>query len=662
MKPIARAALALLATSSLLTACGGGGDGTREEPLNTDYSSLRIASAREANLVPAANESALLNPLKNGVRLSLNPGPIVAVNGLTAPLANGDSVYSGTTVQVEGVDEADLVKYDGQHMFVVHPEPVPAHPGMTRNVLVIAKTQPADATLEVLTEFTLAGEQSTTPLLYQLQNASGAAEYLAAVSQDYQGWASPQPQALVVLPDRTRIQLLDVRDPHNVSQAWQLELDGWLRGSRRIGDTLYLVNSYRPRLAGLELPADSQQKKEANERRIRNASTAELLPKYRINGSTQQSLATASDCVIAADLASNEAYTDLFVITAVDLRQQRVTDVSCLSTNINGLYVSTNSLYVGAEGLPSAPNIPFTVLHKFALSGGNVTYRATGVIGGRVGWLNASYFMGEHEGDLRIVTSEPSASGNDIHRLSILEETVNQRLTRTAMIPNPDRPQPIGKPGERVHAVRFIGDRAYVVTARVTDPLYVIDVSDRTSPFIVGELEIPGVSTFLQPIGPEGNELLLSIGQQTDAMGLTQGVKVELFDVSNITSPRTLGTRIFGERGSWSDAINDPHALTLLSRTNGLSHRVALPINVYATPHPSQAERFVWTYTGLHVFEIDATNPSAPTLTLRDVIRTDESSGPESLPPYVIPNRSVLHDDAVYGIHGDSFVSKLIVH
>ena len=78
------------------------------------------------------------------------------------------------------------------------------------------------------------------------------------------------------LADRLdEFQLLDVRDPFNVSQAWQIELDGWLRGSRKIGDTLYLVTSYRPRLSGLVLPADTTEIREANERRIRGASGAD---------------------------------------------------------------------------------------------------------------------------------------------------------------------------------------------------------------------------------------------------------------------------------------------------------------------------------------------------------------------------------------------------
>jgi len=661
MQRATRTAFALFATSIVLTACGGG-DHDAEAPLNTDYSALRVAQSREGALVQAANTDALLDPLKNGVRMSLDPGPVPASAGLNAPLANGESTFSRTTVQVDGVDEADLLKYDGRYMYIVKPEAVPASltlpvPGMTRNVLKIVKTNTQDATLEVASEFTIPGEQSTLPQIYQLQTASGETEFIAAVSQNYQGWMLPQPHvtSLVVQPDRTKLQLIDVRDAYNVGQAWEVELDGWLRASRKIGDTLYLVNSYRPRLTGLQLPAETQKQREANERRVRTATAVDLLPKARINGGSQQALANASDCVVAADLQANEAYTDLVVITAVDLRQRRIADVACVSTNINGVYVSKNSIYVGGEGTATTPNgAVSTVLHKFALAEGNVAYRASGTVGGRLGWANAAYFMDEHDERLRVVTSQTAANGHELHRLSILEETSNQKLALLSILPSQAHPEPLGKPGEQIHAVRFHGDRGYVVTARITDPLYVLDLSDAHEPFIAGSLELPGFSTYLKPLDAE-QRLLLAIGRQTDAAGVPQGVKLELFDVARLDQPKLLATRQFGEAGSWSDAVSEPHALAVLSVDK--RHRIALPIDVFATPHPIQTNRFLWTYSGVHLLEVDA-GVATPTLRYQGVIKTEESSDPSSYPRYAFPRRNVLHGDSVFGVHGDGFIAS----
>jgi hypothetical protein len=585
---------------------------------------------------------------------------VTAVADITAPSASPQGTFSATTVQVDGVDEADLVKYDGRYIYAMRPEAVPATPGITHNVLTVARTESATAGTQIVSEFSLAGEQTSLPQLYQVPSSQGATEFLAAVSQDFRGWiGGPALDFLALQPDRTRIQLLDVRDPANVSQAWQIELDGWLRASRMIGDTLYLVNSYRPRLAGFELPADTQAKKRANELRIRKASARELLPGYSENGGATRPLLVPGDCVLPADLSSNDAYSDLVVITAVSLSERRVTDVNCVSTDVNGVYVSRDSLYVGGVGI-SLPDATFTILHKFALDGDDISYRASGAIGGQLPWQNASYFMDEHDGNLRILTTQVFASGELVHRLYTLHETVSNMLGAVSILPNPLRPAPIGKPGERVHAVRFLGNRAYVVTARVLDPLYVLDLSVPVDPVIAGTLEIPGVSSYLQPLGAAGSEALLAIGGQTDATGARDGVKVELFDVRDILRPRSIASKVFGRRGSFSEATSDPHALTVYARAADRV-RIALPIDVFAKPRQGIANAFDWVYSGSHLFEVQGLNGGTPQLEFKGVIKTAESDGTELFPApaYVVPKRTVMHDDAVFVVNGANFSGSL---
>lgn len=652
----------LLATCGSLIGCSGGG--AREEPVNTDYSALRLAPSNEGALSYATSDERLLRAVRNGLRMSLVGAPqVAAVLGISAPAAdNPQGTFSSTTVQVDGVDEADLVKYDGRHLFTMRPQSVPASPGLTRNVLTVARTDPATAGAQIVSEFTASGEQTGLPQLYQLQSEQGSAEFLAAVSQDYRGWiGGPALDFMALQPDRTRIQLLDVRDPGNVSQAWEIQLDGWLRASRKIGDTLYLVSSYRPRLAGLQLPANTEERKHANELLVRNAAAADLLPSYRENAGPKRQLLEPGDCVLAADLGANDAYADLVVITAVDLTQRRITDVNCVSTNVNGVYVSLDSLYVGGQNDVSIPGAGRTVLHKFALNAGDISYRATGAVSGFIGWQNASYFLDEHESHLRIVTSEFSELNGDFtHRLHVLREAPDKALNLVATLPNSQRTERIGKPGEQVHAVRFFGDRAYVVTARIIDPLYVLELSEPEDPVIAGQLEIPGVSTFLQPLGAGGAEVLLAIGGQTDGTGIRDGVKVELFDVRDILRPRSIGSRTFGRRGSSSEATSDPHALTLHSPASDRV-RFALPIDVFATARQDPAGVFDWTYSGAHMFEISGLGGGTPQLDFKGVIKTAESDGsnPFPAPPYTIPRRAVMHDDAVFVIDGERFLGSL---
>ena len=634
-----------------LAACGGGGESTVEElPLDTDYSTLRLAESRDTPLQYASSDEQILQPLRNGMRLMTQSSPLPTFLAAATTAGSGGQ-YSATTVQVDGVDEADRVRYDGRYIYTVRQKSVAATspvPSRFQNVLAIARTDTAAATVEPISNFVLEGEQSTVPLLYQLP-ITGPADSVVTVSQDISAWILPMIPiaALVAQPDRTTVQLLDVRDPMNVSQSWKLQVDGWLNASRLIGDTLYLVTSYRPRIPSLVFPADTQAKREANEKRIRDSTAAQLLPHYFENGGGERALLPPRGCLVTQQTQSNEAYTDLLVILAVNVRTRRISDVNCLSTNVNGVYMSRNSLYVA--GTATGQNgTTLTVLHKFAISDGDMSYRATGSVAGTLGWSNPSYFMDEQNADLRILTSSQL-----VHRLTVLREA-GKSLSTVSTLPSASRPAAIGKTGEQVFAVRFVGDRAYIVTFRFTDPLYVIDLRNPADPVIAGQLEIPGASNYLRAIG---SSYLLSVGQ--DALGDRRGgVKVELFDVRDITHPQSLGVQVFGKTGSWSDALNDPHALTFLERpAPDASLRLMLPIDVYDVP-TSSPTLFGWNYSAQHVLEVAGTDGPAPQLRLHGLLKTGDHNSGAIYPPRPYPERGILHDDVVFAVAGEQFMAR----
>ena len=128
--------------------------------------------------------------------------------------------------------------------------------------------------------------------------------------------------------------------------------------------------------------------------------------------------------------------------------------------------------------------------------------------------------------------------------------------------------------GERIYAVRFIGDTGYVVTFRQVDPLYTVDLSEPTDPKVVGELKVPGYSAYLHPVG-EG--LILGVGQDATEQGRLQGAQVSLFDVADLAAPRSLDRVAMGQ-GSSSEVEYDHHAFLSYEPT-GL---VVLPLEVYA--------------------------------------------------------------------------------
>jgi hypothetical protein len=359
----------------------------------------------------------------------------------------------------------------------------------------------------------------------------------------------------------------------------------------------------------------------------------------------------------------DDGYADLVTIVAFDLHSRQLVSSVCLNTVISGLHVSTKNLYLGASVGPF--NERNTGVHKFALDAGQISYRGTGVVPGDIGWSAASFRMNEHDDHLRIVTTtmtfDDAMIGNpdeptiDIwippeldHQLTILREQAgSNRLQTVASLPNEAHPEEICKPGEDIFAVRFHGDRAYIVTFERNDPLYVLDLSNPTAPRIAGELEVPGFSTYLHPIG---DDYLLGIGREIGEQPgwpMPTGVKVELYDVRNLDQPPEVrGTYVIGSSGTSSPALRDLRAISFL-RTSDDQLRFTLPIDV--------VEDRSWKGPALYLYEVNGL--SGEVASLDDAGQIVATGIEVSEEYYWLGNngrnaRSRLHGDAVYYING----------
>jgi hypothetical protein len=247
--------------------------------------------------------------------------------------------------------------------------------------------------------------------------------------------------------------------------------------------------------------------------------------------------------------------------------------------------------------------------------------------------------------------------------LTILEEDSSTKSLRiVAQLPNETRPEPIGLPEEKLYASRFIGDRAYFVTFRITDPLYVLDLSTPTDPFIAGELKVDGYSDYLHPLS---ETLLLGIGK--DAIPATgsadgrgawyQGVKLSLIDVSDPSNPREADKRIIGKRGTESNALYDHHALTSLRV--GDTQRIALPIQLHEqetfyNATSSASSWYGYSNTGLHRFEIDIANQTI--MEKSAIITHDRQTTPYG--DSIHHDRGVMINDVVHYLHNGQFYSR----
>lgn len=223
-----------------------------------------------------------------------------------------------------------------------------------------------------------------------------------------------------------------------------------------------------------------------------------------------------------------------------------ITQAGSTYTSEQSLYVTTNRWndFVDEEWVSNNPESPRTVVHRFSLLDG-VEYVASGEV---LGTLLNSYSMSEFEGDLRVATTAYSddfggGQDNGVHVLRV----DGTQLVEVGSV------RGLGR-GEQIQGVRFDGPRGYVVTFRQVDPLYVIDLSDPTNPEMVGELKIPGYSTYLKPIA---GDRLIGVGMSGTDTGQITGVQVSLFDVSDPAAPRQVAT---AEIAEWSEATWDPHA------------------------------------------------------------------------------------------------------
>jgi hypothetical protein len=278
------------------------------------------------------------------------------------------------------------------------------------------------------------------------------------------------------------------------------------------------------------------------------------------------------------------------------------------------------------------PSTMSTDIHKFELVAGDVAYRGSGEVTGHLGWDNdrKSYRMSEHNGDLRVLTytgsigwfalEDAASKAASPATLTVLRERASdQSLQALGTLPNTSRPAALGKPGEQVYGVRFVGDRGYLVTFRRADPLYVLDLSNPADPKALGELTVAGFSDQLVPLA---HDLLLGVGRDADDQGVVGGIKLALFDVADPAKPSQRASFVMGGTYSSSAADYSRHGLNLFMRGNVA--RIALPVNL-APPGPTFAPGG-WQ-SGLARFEVDT---AARTMREKPMVGASSGDGPRS--------------------------------
>jgi hypothetical protein len=477
--------------------------------------------------------------------------------------------YSTTNVQEEGVDEPDIVKSNGSTIFVLNQNTIRA--------VDVRGTKPRlVGSLELTSGF------GSELLLYGnhllvLSRGGTFIEPLPAVAR----------MIAPIRPSQSVLTDVDVTDPSAMKVLRTMTLDGSsYLSARLISSTVRVVVSsampYRlefptPSPGTPQSSADSIAKNRAT---VSSSGVSSWLPRYTVQRRGAKS--TSRSLVQCRNVMRPPSFSGLGLLTVLTIDLSKgldPVDSDAIVTDGRIVYASPNSLYVATESwadrpLPATPNEAppnvTTEIHKFDISEPTQTeFRGSGEV---PGYLLSQWSLSEYGGNLRVASTEAPAwwGGNpaleNTSSVSVLQEQGGKLATIGSV-------GDLGR-GERIYAVRFIGDTGYVVTFRQVDPLYTLDLSNPQHPAVLGELQIQGYSSYLHPVG---DNLLLGVGQDASAEGRLLGSELSLFDVSNLRKPVRLFQKALGPGNS--EAEYDHHAFLYWPKT-GL---VAVPVQTYST-------------------------------------------------------------------------------
>lgn len=450
--------------------------------------------------------------------------------------ASSENDYSTTNTQVEGVDEADIVKTDGSYIYSI-----------SESVVMISNVQnPSEMTVSA---------KLTFPEYAYPQQLFLTGDTLVVMGSSYS--ALPKNVGQIGL---TSVYVYDVSNPESPKQIREFGTEGELSGARVTNNVLYFVTNVYPKYWTLE-EQQHQPELRPHQYDSKQESILQPLPYDRI-------------AILPGTLEGSYS-----VITAMDLTMPETNTISTegFLGGSEQLYMNEDHLYLTASAfvplndadtrdskkvgvwLPQQAN---TEVFKFELAGTKVNFLASAEITGSL--LN-QFSMDEYEGHFRAVTTEGSEwnlNSPSKNHLFILDAQMKQ----VGSVENLAH-------GEQIYSARFIGDKAYMVTFKETDPLFVIDVSVPSSPKVLGELKIPGFSNYLHPLDKDhligfGYDTKLVPVKNEEPIVVTGGMKISLFDVSDFANPQEKDTEIIGGAGTYSALQYDHKALFTHSEKN----------------------------------------------------------------------------------------------
>jgi inhibitor of cysteine peptidase len=637
-RPIAKLAPVGILAALALTACvpppDNGGNGDRLGP-------------KPSALRPFASDAELLSYLKSqtstsGRQTSLlefgTPAVADAAAGAGGEAAPAEAAVSSLNIQEEGVDEADVVRTDGDYLYIARGTSlfiVSANGTELRSVGRVDLDHGIDSLyLHGDSVLILSGGGGRSPL--------GAPEIMI--------WPPFYPAGTLTVTQ------VDVSDRANPFVVQEVELDGSLANSRLTADRLILVVTIVPNIP-----------QNASAAAINRLTLAELMPQAR-HGGLGRALVDGKDW-LRPDVPSGTLMTAIITLSADDITKQ----LGSLAVvgGIQTLYATRQSIYLTQASYLADDSADATAIHKFAMDEQTLPhYVASGTAPGSL--LN-QFSLSEHNGFLRVATtihsfvtlpdvvdlpirtggggsgSAGSVGATQPADASSVASAVAVRPTSSnavfVMAEAEGKLDVVGRavdlaPDEIIYAARFIGERGFLVTFRRIDPLFVLDLSDPTNPVVTGELKIPGYSDYLHPFR---TDRLIGVGRSAIPNGFggafPAALQLSMFDVSSMTSPALVQQIELGGMRSQSD-VSLTHKAFTLEPTNSL---LAIPATL-SDPRRS-LDSLVLDFDGVLCFQVDG----ATGLTELGRVAAIEADG-RALGGSALWRRGVIIDGVLYAV------------
>lgn len=448
-----------------------------------------------------------------------------------------NSTTSQTNTQVQNVDESDIVKVDGQYIYYVADQR-----------LIIIDAQSAESSSKVA-EINYKEEKFNPREIYVKNNkliviGSETGDYTTTCKTVIEDVARDVARPANL---KTGIILYDISNIKEPKELRRVMVQGDYISSRMIENNVYFVaNQY--------LYTSQMFRNE-----IKDLDENDYKPKYEDTAISEEEKCIDFNRIYSLEGTNDKNY---LLLVGLNLESNEEAEIKTFLGAGQYVYVSEKNMYIATnreeygEGYEVLGGT--THILKFALENGKITYKAETDIEGQV---NNQFSMDENGEYFRVATT----SG----RLWNIDKSTSNNL----YILN-DKLEEVGKvvgfaQEERIYSVRYVEDKAYVVTFKQTDPLFVIDLSNPANPQIIGELKLPGYSTYLHPYDETH---IIGFGYETKENGsrvTTDGLKMVMFDVSDFTNPQVLFKVAIGDsRYTYSELLYNHKALLFSKEKN----------------------------------------------------------------------------------------------